>query len=268
MEFCVFSKHLQDYDFAKLGPAVKEIGVEAVDLTVRPNGHVLPEEVKDRLPEAVSTLKAEGVSVAMITTAILAADEPHTRDILETAAAQGIKFYKLGYYKYEGFGTLRNALAEIKAKLCGIAAMAKDLGIRAGYHNHSGNNIGALPLHVKELIADTDPEAMCAYFDIGHAAVEGAASGWLQGFDDLADRIHMLALKDLQVGPTAKDGVKVAAMGEGLVQWEKYIPALKTIENQIGPASFHCEYRKPSAEVVQLGKRDKAFFDGMWKSSS
>ena len=268
METCVFSKHLQDYGFPELGRAVKKIGVEAVDLTVRPEGHVLPETVREKLPQAVSALKAEGVRVAMITTAITSVDEPHTRAVLETAAAEGIRYYKLGYYRYEGLGTLRRGLSEAKAKLRDVAAMSKELGICGGYHNHSGGCIGALLPHVRELIEDLDPDAVCAYYDIGHATVEGTAAGWVQGLDDLGERVRMLAFKDLQVGPAAKDGRKVVPMGEGVVRWDEFVSALKSDAFQIGPASFHAEYHLPADEVVETARRDKAFFDGLWDRSS
>src|SRR5205085_7198967 len=65
----VFSKHLQWLPFADVGPAIAESGFRAVDLTVRPDGHVLPEHVEDDLPRAVETLHRAGLTVPMITTA-------------------------------------------------------------------------------------------------------------------------------------------------------------------------------------------------------
>ena len=66
----VFSKHLQWLAFADVGPVVAESGFRAVDLTVRPGGHVLPERVEEDLPRAVETLRKSGLTVPLITTAI------------------------------------------------------------------------------------------------------------------------------------------------------------------------------------------------------
>jgi len=269
MDVCVFSKHLQDYDFAELGRALRGIGVEGVDLTVRPGGHVEPGQVSDTLPEAVAALAGEGAHVRMITTAITAADEPHATAVLETAAAQGIRYFKLGYYGYEGYGTLRSAMDEVKAKLRDLADLAKDLGLWAGFHNHSGPYVGANLAHVRELIDDLDPDAAGSYFDIGHATVEGAARGWMQGLDELAGRVRMLAIKDLVVAPGEESHRgTVVPVGEGLVAWRSYIGVLKKIAGDVGPISHHGEYGDLSAaEVVKQVAADKAFFEGVWEET-
>ncbi|MFO7898297.1 MAG: TIM barrel protein [Planctomycetota bacterium] len=269
MDCCVFSKHLQDYDFGELGRALSGIGVDGVDLTVRPGGHVEPEEAADRLPEAVDALKQEGVRVRMITTAITDAAEPHAGDVLEAAAGEGIRFFKLGYYPYDGFGTLRAGLAEVKAKLRDLAAMASELGLWAGFHNHSGPYVGAHLAHVRELLDDLDPDAIGSYFDVGHATVEGAFRGWLLGLDDLADRVRMIAVKDLDVKRgDAKWPTTTRPLGEGLVQWRRLIPVLKQIERNVGPISHHGEYGDLSAaEVCEQVRRDIAFFDRIWEEN-
>ena len=269
MDVCVFSKHLQDYGFAELGRALKSIGVDGVDLTVRPGGHVEPEQAADRLPEAVETLGAEGVHVSMITTAVTAADEPQARPVLETAAAHGIRYFKLGYYRYDGYGTLKAAMAEVRAKLRDLADLAKDLGLWAGVHNHSGPYVGANPAHVAALTADLDPDAIGSYFDIGHATVEGAGRGWMQGLDELAGRVRMLAIKDLVVARTEKPyRGEVVPLGEGLVAWRSYVGVLKQIAPDLGPVSHHGEYGDLSAaQVLKQVKRDKAFFDDVWEQA-
>ena len=267
MDVCVFSKHLQDYDFRQLGGALRGIGVDGVDLTVRPGGHVEPEAAPDVMPEAVATLKEEGVHVSMITTAITSADEPHARSVLEAAATEGIRYFKLGYYRYGGFGTLNAGLAEVKAKLRDLAALSKELGLWAGFHNHSGPYIGANLAHVRELIDDLDPDAIGSYFDIGHATIEGASAGWLLGLDDLSARVRMVAIKDLTVEKDAgKKRIQVVPLGEGFVHWEDFIGALSRIASEVGVMSFHGEYGGRTAEqVLGLVRKDRAFFENIWK---
>jgi sugar phosphate isomerase/epimerase len=269
MDVCVFSKHLQEFGFAELGRKLRGVGIDGVDLTVREGGHVEPAEVADRLPEAVETLRTEGVHVAMITTNVTDAAAPNSRLVLETAATQGIGFFKLGYYPYDGFGTLRAAMAEVKAKLGDLAAMAKELGLWAGYHNHSGPYIGANLAHLRELIADLDPSAIGSYFDCGHATIEGAFRGWELGLDDLADRVRMVAVKDMVTGnPKENWPSHVAPLGEGLVQWHRMIPVLKKLSPHIGPLSHHGEYGgKSGDEVIAQVARDRDFFDAIWKEA-
>ncbi len=58
MLFLMFSKRLGELAIEEVGEAVSRLGLDGVDLTVRPSGHVLPEEAGIRLPIAVGTLKS------------------------------------------------------------------------------------------------------------------------------------------------------------------------------------------------------------------
>ena len=70
LEVHIFSKHLQFLDYADMAAAVKEIGYDGVDLTVRPKGHVLPERVEEDLPKAVAALREQDVLINMMTTGV------------------------------------------------------------------------------------------------------------------------------------------------------------------------------------------------------
>ena len=266
MDICVFSKHLQEWDFSELGRNLKRAGFDGVDLTVRPGGHIEPETAADQLPEAAALLAQEGVHVSMITTAITSVEEPHARTLLETASRTGIRYFKIGYYLYDGFRSLRKGLGEAAARLRDIAALSGELGLWGGFHNHSGPYLGAHVAHVRRLLDDLDPNAIGSYFDIGHATVEGAAQGYLLGLDELADRIRMLALKDFVIRPepAAYRGSTVP-MGEGLVAWTTVVDVLKEIAPKLGPVSYHGEYKNLTAEeVLAQVVKDKAFFEGLW----
>jgi sugar phosphate isomerase/epimerase len=266
MELCVFSKRLQSLGFSALGRALRGVGVEGVDLTVRPGGHVEPEAVKDRLPEAANALKAEGVKTCMISTGITSADEPHARATFETAARLGIGHIKLGYFPYRGMGTLRKSLAESRAKLRGLAVLAAENGVFAGCHNHSGACIGANLVHVREMIEDLDPRAIGIYFDPAHAFVEGLCQGWKQMLDDVGDRVRMLAIKDMVVGPDGQP--RSVPMGQGLVRWLVVIEALKKkCAGQLEVVSIHAESELPSVDAaLQLAASDTAYFADIWNS--
>ena len=55
--YCLFSKHLPNLNWQKLGQTVKKLGFGGVDLTVRPQGHVLPERAAEDLPKAVAAIR-------------------------------------------------------------------------------------------------------------------------------------------------------------------------------------------------------------------
>src|SRR6476660_946791 len=96
----IFSKNLQWMSIKELAPIAKQMGFEGVDLTVRPNGHVLPERVTEDLPKAIAILKDNGLAVHCITTSIIDVTEPTTEAIIKTAASVGIKYYRMGWYNY------------------------------------------------------------------------------------------------------------------------------------------------------------------------
>src|SRR5438552_4185897 len=119
MQWIMFSKMLAAYAVPEMGAVVRELGFEGVDLTVRPGGHVLPENVRDGLPAAVAALREQGLAVPMITTGIVDAAEPHAEAIFAAAAACGIRRLKLGYWPYRGFGTMEALIQECRRKLEG-----------------------------------------------------------------------------------------------------------------------------------------------------
>ena len=86
----VISKYLQYMDYKTLAKTCREIGLDGVDLTVRPGGHVEPDKVDTDLPAAVEAIRAEGLSVPMITTNYNNVDGPNVRGVFARAGALGI----------------------------------------------------------------------------------------------------------------------------------------------------------------------------------
>lgn len=250
-QLCLFSKPLQSRSVAQLAEALVELNVRHVDLTVRPGGHVLPERARDELPQAKELLERAGVSIPMVTTAITSVDEPHTEDIVRTAAALGIRQIKLGYYPHKNLKAVQQAFTEAKAKLRDLVPLFVRYDVQAGFHNHSGLYVGALLWDAWELIRDLDPARIGAYFDPGHATVEGGYGGWRIGMHLLGPRLAMLAIKDfaweIQKG---KRRPGWGPIGEGTVDWPAVMQMLEA-RKFAGPISLHVEYGphgKPGTE--------------------
>ena len=245
MQLTVFSKHLAGLSLDEAAQKLRAMNISALDLTVRPNGHVEPARVADELPQIAAELKSRGISIGQITTEITDADAPHARAILEGAAQLGIGFYKVGYYPYEGFGTLRKARDEARARIAGLAQLSAEIGIVGGYHNHSRNFIGAALGDVAHILGDQNQIGF--YFDPAHAHIEGGASGWEMGLDVLSERVVMLAVKDyawIEGGAYGgrRFGAQWSALAEGNSPWESVLSRLKTIGFD-GPISLHAEYK-------------------------
>lgn len=244
----MFSKMLQDLSLPECCRAMKGLGLDGIDLTVRPAGYVLPENVAKALPDALKVAKDAGLSIPMITTGILKADEPHAAAILDTAASLGIRYIKLGYWMAPA-GKVRASIDQARSHLDALERLAESRHLTLGIHNHSGPGyVTCQPLTVLQLLQDRNPETIASYFDPGHAAVEGGSGGWKQSLELLAPRIRMLAVKDfgwVRNDPSKKQwSEKLFPLNEGLVSWPDVFRVLKGYKFH-GPISLHSEYKGP-----------------------
>lgn len=249
MKYLMLSKPLENLSYTELADTVADLGMDGVDLTVRSPGHVLPERVKTDLPQAVQAIRSRGLEVGWLTTAIESAQSPYAEDIVATASNLGIKQFKLGYYRYAGFGAMRRQIAEAREQLRGIEELCLNYGIQAGVHAHDGPTLSATTHVVSLLLEGFDPAALCYYPDLGHIGIEGSFGGWIHGLDLLSDRINMIALENLaqyqEVDPETGAmhwRARVVPFDQGFIPFPEAFQYLKQF-GYTGYASFQAEYR-------------------------
>ena len=242
VSLCIFSKHLQWLDYKEMAQAAAELGFDGVDLTVRPRGHVLPERVQEDLPKAVEAVKSVGLQVPIMTTAIIDSEDPTTEAILKTASGLGIRYYRMGYYRYDENMAIEETLKSVKDQMRGVARLNEKYEITGDYQNHAGStHLGAPLWDIWEVSRDLDPRWIGCQFDIRHATVEGASS-WPVDFKLLSSRIHTLAMKDFKWEKMDQGWrVKNCPLGEGAVDFKNFFEMLTEIEFS-GPISMHYEY--------------------------
>ncbi len=272
--FCLFSKHLPQLDWTSLAKRVKEAGFDGVDLTVRPGGHVLPENAARDLPRAVNAIRSEGVQVPMITTALTSSDDPAAEPILATAGGLSIPYYKPGYYHY-AYNDIRSELRKAGEELRQLVALGARHRVQLGFHNHAGY-LGAPVWDADRVLGDLDPKWAGFYFDVRHAVAEGGDAGWKIAFLLVASRLKMIAVKDFywERGPAGWRQVN-CPLGEGMVDWKAYCSLLAAAGFQ-GPVSVHLEYPIPGDSpedeeqyALKAARRDLEFIkDQMTKAYS
>jgi sugar phosphate isomerase/epimerase len=192
---CIFSKHLQWLDFDDMGAFLGDLGYGGVDLTVRRGGHVAPDAVPALLPKAVRTLRKYGVEVPMMATNINDPDDPLTEEILRVASGEGIRFYRMQYYKYPKEKNILEALEGFRTKMHRLAELNAKYNIHGAYQNHSGNYVGASVWDAWYMLRGLDPRYSGMQFDIRHAVVEGGYS-WNVDMQLVRDFIRCTAVKD------------------------------------------------------------------------
>ncbi len=253
---CLFSKHLPRLNYSELAHTVKQIGFDGVDLTVRPEGHVLPDRVADDLPRAFDTLGSAGLSVPMITTGLVSAADPAAEPTIETAAKLGIPRFKLGYWQYRDKESVDARLSEVQHDVADLVTLAAENSVTAGYHNHSGNYVGAAVWDIRAIIADMDEKSIGYYFDPCHATAEGGEGGWKIDLRMALPRLQMVAIKDFYWEKrSGKWDMRMCPLGQGMVRWHEFFAILAAAKFQ-GPISMHAEY--DPVEVADLAS-DFAF---------
>ncbi len=275
----MFSKLFQGMTLEDTARSVGYLGLNGVDLTVRTGGHVLPQEVDGALKDAVATLAQHGLSVPMITTGIVDPDDPTTEPIMQAAADSGVKFIKLGYWQYEGFGHIRDQIGRTKKLLDGIEAAAQRAGVHAAIHIHSGQCLSASAPVVALLLEGRDPKHLGAYVDPSHMTIEGFKSGWVMGLDLLTPWISISSVKSpgWEWEEDALTGVRkwndrIMPLAMGAVRWPEYLGYLAQIGFD-GPMSIHSEYlgghswRDLSVEeAVAQTREDLGYLRGVMES--
>ena len=237
---CIFSKHLPKLSYEELGRVSRDIGFGGVDLTVRPGGHVLPARVEIDLPKAVAAIRSSGLAIPMITTGLTSPADPAARPTLVTAGKLDVPFFKPGYWRYKA--DVDTTLREVKNDVRGLAAIGRENKIALGFHNHSGDNVGAAVWDGREILAGLDPRWAGYYFDPCHATAEGGLYGWQLSARLALKNLKMVAVKDFYWAKSAGGWtMTMCPLGEGMVDWQRFL-AMLAASGFDGPVTMHMEY--------------------------
>ena len=266
-EICVFTKPLQSLSFDDLAEQVAKLGFDGLEAPIRLGGHMEPEVVPDKLPIMVEALRKRGLKISIMTSGINDPDRVLTEVILQTAAKLGIRRYRMGYLKYDPNIPVAKQLAEWRPQLRDLAAMNRDLGIRAVYQNHAGNGyLGAALWDLQRVLDGISPKEIGVAYDIRHATVEGGMS-WPLTFRMIRPHLDTVYVKDF-----VWDGKKPknVPLGEGRISTSFF--KMLAESKFTGPISLHEEYldhRKPELVPQHLAamKKDFATLKGLLRDA-
>lgn len=272
----LFSKHLQFLDYNEMAERAAEAGFDGLDLTVRKGGHVEPERVTNDLPKAVNAIRKAGMKSIMMATNINNSESQQNRRVLETAAEQDIKYYRLQYYKYLDEKSIPESIVHYQDSLNELGEFNENLGMVGCYQNHAGTRMGSSIWELYALMMEAGNDGIGAQYDIRHATVEGGLN-WSKGLELIRPRIQSIVLKDFKWSQKSNGEwhPENVPLGEGMVDWDKYFKILKSYKLNV-PVSLHLEYPLGGAEkgrkelsvnpqvVYDAMKRDLTFARKMW----
>lgn len=254
---CAFSKLFQFLDYNQLSEVFAASGLDGIDLTVRPGGHVEPERVKTDLPKAVAAAKKNGVQVYMMTSAITAADNKLDQEVLKTAADLGVKYYRTGYLDYDYTKSIPDNLDNARKIFEKLAIFNEKTGIHGAYQNHHQQpHIGSPVWDLWTILKNIDPEWMSCQYDIWHAVIEGYSS-WSNGLRLLSPYIKTRCIKDFTwINQNGKMIPEAVPLGEGQIDFDAYFKLLNELKLK-GDTSLHIEYQVLSNEENNLPVKNK-----------
>jgi sugar phosphate isomerase/epimerase len=276
MRYIMFSKHLQTMSIREAGKAIKELGFDGVELTVRPGGHVLPDNVDQDLPRAVGELREEGLDVPAIVVEIHNRRQEFSEAVCRAAGKVGATVLRTSSHRYRGFGNIREQLAEARMDAKDLEALGREHGVRLCVHCHSGDFLSGQGALLDAVIGETDPRFVGTSLDVGHLTVEGGKSGWRQSIDLLQGRVGVVAVKSFgwfhEEDPKTGDKVwnaKLVPLERGNVRWRQAFELLRqTGWDADGKAlvSVHSEYQGGSSwknldvpELIEQTRHDFAW---------
>jgi sugar phosphate isomerase/epimerase len=266
LEIHLFSKLLQFLDIKEAAQISAEMGFDGLDLTVRPKGHILPENVVSELPSAIRDIKAAGLSCKMIATAISDVDNPYDVKIIEAAAKEGIQFYRSAWFKYHKDKSMEESMSIYQRKVKELCKVNKKYNMIGCYQNHAGTSIGSSFWELKQILEKANPDYFGLQYDIRHAVVDGGLS-WTNGLKLLKNDFKTIALKDFTwEQKKGKWKPRHVPVGEGMVDFDTYFKFLKS-NGLKPPVTLHVEHYLGGAEK---GKREisvdkEVVFDAMKK---
>ncbi|MBX7168281.1 MAG: sugar phosphate isomerase/epimerase [Pirellulales bacterium] len=249
MHFVLFTDNLADLSVDDAFRSAQQAGFDGLDLTLRPGGHVLPENAELGLSAARAAADRCGARIPMISTAITDADSPHAEAIFAAAAHYGVERVKLGYWEYTPFGTLARQIDECRARLDRVIRLAARYHVLPCVHCHSGRLVAAGGAQSYLVLRDFPPDRVGAYVDPMHMTIEGGLAGWEMGLDLLAPWLALVGVKNFRWSEQQRD-----AQGQMRYRWQ-YVPLadgqaplpefcgyLRRLNYQ-GIVSLHSEYK-------------------------
>lgn len=268
-EFHLFAKCFQRMSVPELAEFAAKAGFSGVEWTVRPNGFIKPERVREELPAAIAAGRKQGLKCEMIVTNIDSPETPHAEMVLKTARDCGVKVYRMAYYAYDKDLPVSESLDKIRRQFAAVEGLSRSCGMTAGYQNHSSFgrvHFGGLVWDIREVIKELDPRYVSSQYDVMHALAE-TSSSWSKGMELIRGHIRSTCLKDFYWVPSEKNPkdrvFRVCPAGEGIVPWREYAELYGKL-NIGGPVSIHCDYPMEKGRLFELVKNELDYFKGVF----
>lgn len=240
MRFVYFTKSMPAFLAEDWSAWCLEYRIDGLDMAVRSGFPVNPDNVGNTLPKWADILAKNKLHIALVTapTDLTNPEDKRARNIFRACKNAGVPAIKIGYFGF--LGSYTEEMVKARVALGGFAELAKETGVKALYHTHSGGYLGNNAACQRLIFEGIDPHYLGSFLDTGHLALGGGP--FAMELELVKPWFSCLAIKDIEwfkEGSTWMN--KVVPVGSGIVRWAEVGKALKK-NGFDGSISLHGEY--------------------------
>ena len=260
----VFSKPWDnEVTLEQLGKKLTSLGVDGVELPVRPGYQVEPENIAKGLPEAKKILADQGIKIGSVAGSV---DEP-TINALGEAGVQILRIC-VGIDMSIGYMATERRLREQWDAL--IPAL-DHAGVNIGVQNHCNNCVGSA-VGIMHLIEKYDPKHVSAVYDPAHCGLDGEPA--VMGLDIVWSHLSLVNLKSAfrqRVNgpdePEAQYQIVWSTCHHAIYSWSNLVKALSD-RGYEGDICLPAEYTSPAGmamgdDCIRYLTEDIAYLRGL-----
>jgi sugar phosphate isomerase/epimerase len=221
----------------ELGPLVRSLGFDHVELPVRPGCTVSPVHPRRNLGSAQAILAESGISIASI------AGEP-TAGLIAACGELGIPIIRM-LVPIPDDQRFWPALRQVQHQWDALLPALEQAGVTLGIQNHCGRYLNHAS-HLWCAIGHYDPRLIAAVWDPAHNALQGEDPD--VALDMLEGRVAMISLKNAvwrrrndAAAPEGDWETYWTTGAQGLANWRRVAQELRD-RSWTGTICLHAEY--------------------------
>ena len=249
VHFTLFTKMWPDKSLPELAAFVEGLGLEGIELPVRPGYPVTPDNVESKLPEAARILADHGLRIGSVASGL-------SERTIAACGAAGAPILRMGI-EIPADQSYLGAVSDIQRQWDGMVPVLDEHRVTLGIQNHC-NRCAAHAMHLHHALANYDPKHVGAVWDPAHQALQGEDLDL--ALDVVWSHLLMVNLKNAYWkrihGPEAEwaEWRSYWTSGRhGLASWPKVAEELKRRGYQ-GDLCFSAEYTDEAATDRLIGE--------------
>jgi L-ribulose-5-phosphate 3-epimerase len=243
---CIYSQVMRKVGYSELGLILRDTGLDGINLTVFPGGHVNPANAGLEMFRSVEEITGTGMDIPIISTQYVNLTDPTIREVLGICSEMGVPLFRSGAWHYGDAADPQGRLGEVQRDVAGLASIARAAKMSVAIENLTGDYVGAATWDMNMILRGLDPQSAGWDFDIGNATVEGGGGGWAVALRLAIPRLKAVSVRDFY---WTKDGgawkITPCPLGEGMVDWTAFFSALAKA-HFTGPLTIQMDYQPQS----------------------